>query len=148
MIFSLESHGVESAKVSLLNLGRRAEFAEPAMNRIADEVILGEKALFAERGARRPKPQTVARKLRDKDPHVKANAAHGLHGTGLLARTMTTRGAVSKVDGQLLEVDRTSLRFGIRPDSRIWYGRFFGVVRFTPAQRRLAAEIIARHIVS
>lgn len=157
MIFELTEHGVAHARFSMLSMSRRARDARPAFERIASEVIAGEKVLFASRNVRPLAPSTVERKLRDRNPRVRSNARRARVGTGLLRSTLTSRGPAARAHGQILEIDRDGLRFGIRGGSAVGYGILSQtgdsrqprrqVIKLSRAARLHAKSILRDHIV-
>lgn len=158
MIFELQESGVDHAKRRFLRMGRHALDARPAFSRMADEVILGERRLFASSAVRPLAPATVARKLRDKNARTRSDAQKPRKATSLLENTLTHRSAAARAHGQVMDIGPRHLRFGIRGGSDIGYGILSQtgdtrqparkVLEISPLTRRRFRSILRDHLVA
>lgn len=147
----LDQRGLDGAGDLLQRLG--GLFEPPRVHllwdHILDDTLTAERRLFQTGGGWAPdKPATVARKRRDKDPRVRANANKTNVGTGQLRDFMTTRGA----GAQPLKMDADELRIGI-PGGRsdVFYANTQSLRRRDPrvskeTVRRIVSRNIARHL--
>lgn len=121
MNLTVQATGVTAAGERVKGIDARAGDPRPVFGGIVDEFTAAERRLFSSgRGIAPLKPATIARKLRDPDPRVRANANRRNVATGRLQHFLTTRG----VSEQPLRLDRREVMFGIPPGrSAVYYGR-------------------------
>lgn len=109
-MIDMHAQGQGSVAAMLEQVAHRALNPEPAFEGITDRLIDAEKRLFTSSARIKPdKPQTRARKARDKRPEVRANADRPLRATGNLERFLTTRGPKA----QPITLTSSEMRFGV-----------------------------------
>jgi hypothetical protein len=151
MRIDVEETGARQAARRQTKISEHALDLRPALSDIVDKALIpAERRQFATGAGWRPlAASTRARKRRQGLPSRVMRAA------GKLERVLTVRGAA----GQLVDIDRTSVTFGIKGGrSDAYYGRFHQkgkgvpkrVVVPKPTRRteRDIAHVVRRHLMS
>lgn len=109
-MIDMHGEGIGAVAALLEDVAARALNPEPAFDATTDRLIEAEKRLFASKGRLKPgKQATIARKARDKDPKVRANAHNVLQATGDLEEFLTTKGP----GAQPIKLTSDELLFGV-----------------------------------
>jgi hypothetical protein len=137
--FEFNTTGVDRASGTLFGAADRASNLRPAFNRIADEWISSERRQFASRKGWTPLAEsTLERKRRLGQPLTRMRA------TGALERGLTVR----RMPGQTIRLNRQSMTVGLKPNGKLFYGRFQEkVVVFDKLAERRVQPIIHDYIV-
>lgn len=157
MRFELVATGDERASRRISRMARRSRRTRPALDDMVG-VLLDAETRHFKAGARRwtkLTPGSIARKRRDRNPRVRANARRTLRGRGVLERALTERGA----PGQYVRFTRDELVFGLqRGQGAAYYGRFHQGGKGVPKRivlpkpnartRRGLADVMRHHLTS
>lgn len=128
MEVEVEAIGVHESAEVFKRLAHRATHARPAMERLAREILVEERARL-DAGAVKPlEASTIARKARDgEDPRPLRGGLRIIRGeptrtADALFRALTVWR--DKADGQVLSTRKDGLTFGLEHRGPTFYGRF------------------------